>query len=424
MSQQNTNSGQQNPQISQPRATQPHIGIFGRRNTGKSSLFNFLLGYEHALVSEIAGTTTDPVEKSVEIPPLGPVVLVDTAGIDDEGELGSLRIKTTLARVALVDLALLLTDVAWGKYEEQACALFHAQNIPFVVVWSKSDLGLAPGGIGAPYFSSPGDFFGPPHSSDFIDNNQNGQAPINPEISPIISPIISPKIITVAISALKKQGRGDLILAILAKLPAQALSPPPMLSDLVASGSVCLFVAPIDQSAPKARLIAPQVQALRDCLDGHAISLIVQPEELEAALGALSKPPDLLVCDSQAVHQCVRLSPPELPLTTYSILMARLKGDLAVMAAGAAAITGLKNGDSVCISEVCAHHAQPDDIGRVKIPQLLAKFTGKKLDIRFAAGKDYPENLSAYKLIIHCGGCMANRPTMLARLALGAKSTK
>ena len=384
--------GRQQAQSTQPKATQPHIGIFGRRNTGKSSLLNYLLGYQLALVSEIAGTTTDSVEKSVEIPPLGPVVLVDTAGIDDVGELGALRVKNTMARLASVDLALLVTDGEWGKYEKQICTLFNERNIPFIVVWSKADLGE-----------------GDPKLKFKKDKLVNKEFTNKQEIT------------SVAVSALKKQGLNNLILAIIAKLPEQALNPPPMLRDLVPAGAVCVFVAPIDQSAPKARLIAPQVQALRDCLDGHAISIIVQPEELEAALGALRNPPHLLVCDSQAVQQCVQIAPPGLPLTTYSILMARLKGDLAVLAAGAAAIHALKDGDMVCISEVCTHHAQPDDIGRVKIPQLLAKFTGKKLDIRFAAGKDYPEDIGQYKLIIHCGGCMINRATMLARLAAAAQ---
>ena len=384
--------GSQQAQSTQPKATQPHIGIFGRRNTGKSSLLNYLLGYELALVSEIAGTTTDSVEKSVEIPPLGPVVLVDTAGIDDVGELGALRVKNTMARLASVDLALLVTDGEWGKYEEQACTLFNERNIPFIVVWSKADL-------------------------------EEGDLKLKLEKDKLVNKEFAnkQKITSVAVSALKKQGLNDLILAIIAKLPEQALNPPPMLRDLVPAGAVCVFVAPIDQSAPKARLIAPQVQALRDCLDGHAISIIVQPEELEGALTALRNPPHLLVCDSQAVQQCVQIAPPGLALTTYSILMARLKGDLAVLAAGAAAIHALKDGDMVCISEVCTHHAQPDDIGRVKIPQLLAKFTGKKLDIRFAAGKDYPEDIGQYKLIIHCGGCMINRATMLARLAAAAQ---
>ena len=384
--------GSQQAQSTQPKATQPHIGIFGRRNTGKSSLLNYLLGYQLALVSEIAGTTTDSVEKSVEIPPLGPVVLVDTAGIDDVGELGALRVKNTMARLASVDLALLVTDGEWGKYEKQICTLFNERNIPFIVVWSKADLGE-----------------GDPKIKFKKDKLVNKEFTNKQEIT------------SVAVSALKNQGLNNLILAIIAKLPEQALNPPPMLRDLVPAGAVCVFVAPIDQSAPKARLIAPQVQALRDCLDGHAISIIVQPEELEAALGALRNPPHLLVCDSQAVQQCVQMAPPGLPLTTYSILMARLKGDLAVLAAGAAAIHALKDGDMVCISEVCTHHAQPDDIGRVKIPQLLAKFTGKKLDIRFAAGKDYPEDIGQYKLIIHCGGCMINRSTMLARLAAAAQ---
>lgn len=362
-----------------PKAVRPHITIFGRRNTGKSSLMNMLVGYDLAVVSPVPGTTTDPVEKSVEIPPLGPVVLVDTAGMDDEGELGSLRIKKSSARLSAAHLALLVCDRTWGPYEEQAAELFKEKKLPFIVVWSKADLG-------------------PPSEEPVASLRAKGIA-------------------QVLVSAAEGKGQQELVQAMLEALPEEAQNPPPMLRDLVPPGKTCLFVAPIDKSAPKARLIAPQVQALRDCLDGHAISLIVQPEELTAALGLLREQPHLLVCDSQAVHLCVRDAPASLPLTTYSILMARLKGDLPTLAAGAAAIYGLKSGDKVLIGEVCAHHAEADDIGRVKIPALLKKFTGADLDIRFAAGRAFPDSLDEYQLVIHCGACMVNRPVMLSRLA-------
>lgn len=368
----------------QPKATRPHIGLFGRRNTGKSSLMNYLVGHELALVSDIAGTTTDPVEKSVEILPLGPVVIIDTAGIDDEGELGELRVKKTVDRLSSAHLALLVTDGAWGEYEEQAVSLFNERKIPFIAVWNKAD--LLESDLGAP---------------DAV----------------LLEKLAQRGITSVFISSLCKTGLPDLTAAMLRALPEEALAPPPMLRDLLPENGVCLFVAPIDDSAPKNRLIAPQVQALRDLLDGHQISLVIQPEEIKATLGLLRQPPNLLVTDSQAVHKCVQDSPPELPLTTYSILMARMKGDLPTLSAGAAAIHGLKDGDSVCIAEVCAHHAMPDDIGRVKIPLLLKKFTWAELDVQFAAGRDYPEDLSRYKLVIHCGGCMINRPVMLARIA-------
>jgi len=369
--------------MQRPQALRPHIGIFGRRNSGKSSLMNYLAGFAMALVSPVAGTTTDPVLKSVEIPPLGPVVLVDTAGIDDSGELGALRVDVTLKQMGSVHLGLLVSDGLWGEYEERVCAGLCERNVPCIVVWSKSDI-------------------------------------VSPEEN-VISRVKEQGTATVFVSSLRKEGLEDLVAAMLRALPEEALAPPAMLGGIVPQGGVCLFVAPIDSSAPKARLIAPQVQALRDCLDAHAISLIVQPEELRAALEALRDPPHLLVCDTQAVHDCVRDAPLSLPLTTYSILMARLKGDLPTLAAGAAAIHALQDGDAVCVSEVCAHHAQPDDIGRVKIPALLRRFTGKDLRLHHAAGREYPANVKEFKLIIHCGGCMVNRPVMLSRMAEAAK---
>ena len=370
--------------MQRPQALRPHIGIFGRRNTGKSSLMNYLAGFETALVSPVAGTTTDPVRKNVEIPPIGPVTLVDTAGIDDEGNLGTLRTAMAEKQFGAVHLGLLVSDGLWGDYEDRIVAGLAANGTPCIVVWSKSDV------------TSP-------------DKNS-------------MQKVVRQSIAAVAVSSAERRGLEGLVAAMLHALPEEALTPPSMLGDTLPPGSLCLFVAPIDQSAPKARLIQPQVQALRDCLDAHALSLIVQPEELKTALRILRAPPHLLVCDTQAVHLCVQDAPASLPLTTYSILMARLKGDLPILAAGAAAIHSLQDGDVVCISEVCAHHAQPDDIGRVKIPALLRQFTGKKLDIQFAAGRSYPENIEDFKLIIHCGGCMINRPVMLSRMAEAARA--
>ena len=368
----------------QPQALRPQIGIFGRRNTGKSSLMNYLTGCETALVSPVAGTTTDPVRKNVEIPPIGPVTLVDTAGIDDKGELGTLRTHMAERQIGAVHLGLLVSDGIWGNYEERIVAGLKARGIPSVVVWSKSDIAS-------------------PDETALHEVAQLG-------------------ITSVPVSSVQERGLKDLISAILRALPEEALAPPSMLRDILPPGGLCLFVAPIDQSAPKARLIQPQVQTLRDCLDSHALSLVIQPEELKAALDILREPPHLLVCDTQAVHICVQDTPASLPLTTYSILMARLKGDLPTLAAGAAAIHSLQGGDMVCISEVCAHHAQSDDIGRVKIPALLRQCTGRNLDIRFATGRAYPENVKDYKLIIHCGGCMINRPVMLSRMAESAQA--
>ena len=363
----------------QPRAMCPHIAIFGRCNAGKSSLMNALAGQNLSLVSPVAGTTADPVEKSVEIPPLGPVVIIDTAGLDDTGDLGELRARRAESALASADLALLVSDGNWGPCEERLREMLAERGIPAVVVW-----------------------------------NGSGREHPAPKTAKILERSGLPQIF---VSALHGTGMAELVRAISLALPEAALAPPPMLRDLVPAGSVCLFVAPIDGGAPKARLIAPQAQALRDCLDGHAVGVMVQPEELGMALTALRHPPSLLVCDSQAVHVCAREAPPETPLTTYSILMARMKGDLATLAAGAAAIHTLTDKDRVCVSEVCAHHAQPDDIGRVKIPALLRKFTGAELEIHFASGRDFPDNLEDFRLVVHCGGCMVNRAAMLARIA-------
>lgn len=384
------------------RALQPHIGLFGRRNAGKSSLLNYLMGYDLALVSPVPGTTTDPVEKSIELPGLGPVTLVDTPGLDDAGELGRMRAQKGLERMAFVHLALLVTDGAWGKPEKETLAALHERGTPCIIVRTKADLADNPAD------SAPG-------SGPGSEPGSEAEAVPN-AVADAVAASSAPGVECVSVSAKARTGLQDLLGAIRRALPEAALVPPPLLRDLLAPGSLCVLVAPIDASAPKGRLIAPQTQALRDCLDGHIICLVLQPEELAGALGRLAMPPALVVCDSQVVRACGDALPPDAPLTTFSILMARQKADLATLCAGAAAIYSLQDNDKVCISEVCAHHAQPDDIGRVKIPAMLRAFTGKNLDIRFSSGRDYPENLAEFSLVIHCGGCMIAPPLMHARM--------
>lgn len=364
--------------LQQPKSMRASIGIFGRRNVGKSSLMNILSGFTMSLVSPVAGTTTDPVEKSVELPFLGPVVLVDTAGIDDEGELGTLRVQKSEERARSVSLALVVTDGVWGTYEEEVCTTIAKSKIPIIIVWNKSDI---------------------------ITPNEDALQKASKYSS-----------FSVSLSAMNNKGLDALFDAMLQALPEEALLPPPLLQDLIPTGKICIFVTPIDKSAPKGRLIAPQVQALRDALDGHCISLVVQTEELHDAINALRDPPHLVVCDSQAVHECARILPESITMTTFSILMARIKGDLSLLAQGAAAISSLKEGDQVYICEACAHHAQDDDIGKVKIPQMLRNFTKIEPKIDFYTGKGFPRSIPDDALIIHCGGCMLNRPAMLARI--------
>ena len=344
---------------------------------------NYLSGQNLSLVSSVPGTTTDPVQKNAEIPPLGPVVLIDSAGLDDEGELGSLRVQKSLENMPAMHLALLVSDGQWGSFEEWLLNKLKELHIPCLVVWSKSD-------STAPSFES---------EAILLKNN----------------------IPSVRVSSTAQTGLRELVAAIVSLMPEQALVPPSLLDGVLSgrdlTGSMILFVMPIDASAPKGRLIAPQVLALRNALDTHALSLVVQVEELPGALQSLRTPPSLVVCDTQVVHRCAEYLPPDVPLTTFSILMARLKGDLPTLASGAAAMHSLRKGDRVCIAEVCTHHSQPDDIGRVQIPALLRKFTGVELDIVFSAGVDYPEDIDTFKLIIHCGGCMINRPLMLSRMA-------
>ncbi|GAW29255.1 [FeFe] hydrogenase H-cluster maturation GTPase HydF [Carboxydocella sp. ULO1] len=360
-----------------PRANRLHIALFGRRNAGKSSLINALTNQDIALVSPIPGTTTDPVYKAMEILPLGPVVLIDTAGLDDEGELGQLRVQKTREVLPKADLALLVVDATTGitSFDREIAALCRQHNLPLVGVLNKSDLA-------------------------------------DPDLAAARAVLDLP---WVKVSSRTGAGIEELKQAMIEQAP-QNWEPETILGDLVKPGDTVVLVVPIDSAAPKGRLILPQVQVLRDCLDHGVMAYVCREFELEQTLANLQQPPALVVTDSQAFGLVSRLVPENVPLTSFSILYARYKGDLATLAAGARAISALKPGDRVLIAEACTHHRQPDDIGRAKIPRWLNQLAGGELQYTWSSGQGYPDNLEDFKLIVHCGACMLNRRSMLHRL--------
>ena len=360
----------------QPKGLRTHIGIYGRRNVGKSSLLNALTGQTVSIVSSTPGTTTDPVEKTMELSPLGPVVFLDTAGVDDEGLLGRQRQERTYRTLDRTDIALLVTDGTWDLFEKDLAEQFRKRNIPYIVVRSKADL-----------------------KAD-VPNLKDQEATGIP---------------AVAVSALHSDGLEELRTALARIMQEQEGQQKRLLGDIVPAGSLVLLVVPIDTGAPKGRLILPQVQAIRDLLDSRCLCMVVTDGELSAALKRLATPPDLVVCDSQVVHTVASQTPSAIPLTTFSILMARFKGDLTTLVRGAATIPQLHPGDRVLIGEACSHHPFKDDIGRVKIPRWLAKYAGGPLQTELAAGKEFIE-LGEYRLIIHCGGCVITRGHMLQRI--------
>lgn len=358
-------------------AERKHIVFIGKRNVGKSSLINSFSGQEMSIVSKVAGTTTDPVRKAMELLPFGPVVLIDTAGIDDTGELGEKRISKTIKAVSSADFVLFVID-ANNKLEEiDREYIQHLINskIHFAFVLTKIDLGI---------------------NYKLVD-----------EISFFQKPILKT-------SSIEKNGIHELKEAVSKLIPEEEEIP--LLADLVGKGEIVVLVVPIDPGAPRGRIIKPQVQSLREALDGNSISVVVQTTELKEALAKLSQKPKLVVTDSQAIFEVAKDVPEDIPLTTFSILMARNKGELNALMSGIKKIDNLKNGDSVLISEACTHHAQKDDIGRVKIPRWLKEHTKKTLNIDIAAGRDYPEDLAKYKLVIHCGACMITRTDMQSRI--------
>jgi len=359
-----------------PKSLRLHIGLFGRRNVGKSSLLNALTRQQVSIVSPQAGTTTDPVEKPMELRPLGPVLFVDTAGLDDAGALGDARMNRSRAVLERVDLAILVAEgSAWGSFEAGLLAELKARNIPTVVALNKADL--------------------------------HGPRPL-PSLDG--APVLS-------VSALHGQGIDELREALFHAVPAGHFESRHLLSDLVPPGEVALLVMPIDSSAPKGRLILPQVMAVRDVLDGAGMALVVQTGELSRAIEGLKRPPALVVTDSQAFAAVSAQVPETIPMTSFSILMSRFQGDLAAQVRGTLAIETLRGGDRVLVAEGCTHHPTEEDIGRVKLPNWLNQKVGAPLAFDTVQGRDFPKDLSPYRLIVHCGNCMGNRREMLSRIA-------
>ena len=362
-----------------PKGLRLHIGLFGRRNVGKSSLLNAITRQYVSIVSDVAGTTTDPVEKPMELLPLGPVLFIDTAGIDDVGALGTLRVQRTRQVFDRTDLGAIIAEAgSWGDFEEMLLSELKSRQIPLIVVFNKTDLG-------------------------------------EPQAE-IVDRLAAEKIRMVKTAASLGKGIADLRQAFLDSAPADFINNPTILGDLVGPGEMAVLVVPVDKEAPKGRLILPQVQAIRDLIDSDAFCMIVKERELRAALDRLKRPPKLVVTDSQAFLKVAADTPRDIKLTSFSILFARFKGDLVEMVRSTLAIENLKPGDRILVAEACSHHPIAEDIGRVKIPRWLTQFVGGKLEFKTVQGHDFPEDLSPYKLIIHCGSCMLNRREMLTRM--------
>lgn len=364
---------------STPKGLRLHIGIFGRRNVGKSSLLNAMTRQSVSIVSDVAGTTTDPVEKPMELLPIGPVLFIDTAGIDDVGALGEQRIGKTLKVVERTDVALIVAaEGKWGDFEEALARMLRDQKTPVIAVLNKADLI-------------------PPDAGLLARLSGEGTA-------------------VVTASAVRGEGIPELREALIGAVPEELLVPPAILADLVPPGDMAVFVVPIDMEAPKGRLILPQVQSIRDLLDNDAYCMVVKERELRDALGRLRRPPALVVTDSQAFLRVAGDTPDEVAMTSFSILFARFKGDLEIFVRGAAAIDSLRTGGRVLVAEACSHHPVGEDIGRVKIPRWLRQYVGGKLEFTHVQGHDFPDDVTPYDLIVHCGACVWNRREMLTRL--------
>ena len=363
---------------STPTANRLHIALFGRRNSGKSSLINALTGQDTALVSDIPGTTTDPVSKAMELHGIGPCVIIDTPGFDDEGTLGEMRIERTLKAIEHTDIALLFCEENELQVEKEWMQQLKAKNIPVILILNKVDI---------------------------RENVSSIVAKIESELQQ--KPLV--------VSAKEKKGMEDIRLAILEKLP-QDFEQPSITGDLVGENDLVLLVMPQDIQAPKGRLILPQVQTMRELLDKKCLIMSCTTDKLSATLKALAYPPKLIITDSQVFKTVYEQKPAESLLTSFSVLMAGYKGDIRQFIEGASAIDSLTENSRVLIAEACAHAPMTEDIGRVKIPRLLRKKVGEGLHIDMVSGSDFPKDLSEYDLIIHCGACMFNRKHVMNRL--------
>jgi len=356
-----------------------HIGLFGRRNVGKSSLLNALTRQTTSIVSDVAGTTTDPVEKPMELLPIGPVLFIDTAGIDDTGALGAQRVQRTQAVFDRTDIALLVAaGGTWDEFEQRILEELRNRNIPAIVVFNKSDEGRP--------------------TDDLVPRLKRNKVPA---------------IETIATTG---DGLAELRAALIRAVPDEFINAPTILGDLLPPGELAILIVPIDKAAPKGRLILPQVQSIRDLLDNDAYCMVVKERELRDALDRLRRPPALVVTDSQVFLKVAADTPPEIPMTSFSILFARFKGDLLTFTRGALAIETLRPGDKVLVAEACSHHPVAEDIGTVKIPRWLTQYVGGKLEFTHVQGHDFPPDLADYRLVIHCGACVQNRREVLSRI--------
>jgi len=373
--------------VSKGRESKPHIGIYGRRNNGKSSLINCLAGQEIAIVSDHAGTTTDPVKKSFEITGFGPVILVDTAGIDDSGDLGQKRVDRTVRTLETIDLALLIvTDNSWGDYEDGLITKFNDYDLPFIVIHSKSDI-------------------------------QEPTQDFKIKISSTTGTSL------IEFSSVDKRNYEELINLIQTSIPEHSYKTTTLLGDLISYGDIVILITPIDIEAPAGRLILPQMQAIRDILDNEAVAIVLKEREVDVFLKKTGIKPALAITDSQVFVKADASIPKDIPLTSFSIMLARSKGDFDNYLKGTPKISALKDGNRVLLLESCTHHVSCDDIGRTKIPRWITSFTGKKIEYDVVAGLDtLPRPVTDYSLVIQCGGCMITRKQLHNRLQSAIKA--
>lgn len=362
-----------------PKGFRLHIGLFGRRNVGKSSILNAMTRQNVSIVSNVAGTTTDPVEKPMELLPIGPVLFIDTAGIDDVGALGQMRVQRTRQVFDRTDVGIIVTEAGqWGEFEDGILKELREREAPVIAIFNKMDLG-------------------------------------QPDAE-LVARLKKLKVRRVETVATKGQGILELREALIKVAPEEFINAPAIIGDLIPAGELAVLVVPIDLEAPKGRLILPQVQSIRDVLDSDAYCMIVKERELRDALDRLNRPPAIVVTDSQAFLKVAGDTPPEILMTSFSVLFARYKGDLSEFVRGAMTIEDLEPGQRVLVAEACSHHPIGEDIGRVKIPRWLTQYVGGKLEFEWVQGHDFPDDLSPYSLIVHCGACMWNRREMLSRM--------